>query len=346
MTTASCRLVLVGFGNVGQGVARSLASNPEILAHHGLVVRLTGVVDPRFGAVADPEGLDPEHLLAAVNATGSFDRLDGAMAADDIGSVIEASMASVMAELTYTDLATGEPAVSHIRTALERGVHVATSNKGPIALHVDSLERMAAANQAILSYEGTVMSGTPALRLGSELLAAAGVLSISGVLNGTTNYMIGRMASGATFEDALAEAQHKGYAEADPSGDLEGLDAAAKLVILARAVFGQAIAVGDVERVPLTASTAGDMAPATAGGQGWRMVAALEPANGSFRASVAPRALDAGDGLLGVAGSTNAITFHTEMLGPVTLTGPGAGRTETACAIMSDLLSINQAVGS
>ncbi len=346
MTVAECRLALVGFGNVGQGVVRSLAAMGETLERHGLSVRVTGVVDPRFGAAADPNGLDSSILLAAIEEDGGFGSIAGALPGDDIGSVLDASGADVMAELTYTDLVTGEPALSHMQTALERGVHVATSNKGPIALHLDRLEQLAKSHGVILSYEGTVMSGTPALRLGVDLLAAADVYSITGVLNGTTNYMIGRMASGVSFADALDEAQRHGYAEADPSGDLEGLDAAAKLVILARAIFGTVLSVADVERTPLTETTPVAMASETGEGHGWRMVAALDRSNGQLQASVAPRVLDAADALLGVAGATNAITYHTTMLGPVTLTGPGAGRTETACAILSDLLAIHQGVGS
>ena len=215
-----------------------------------------------------------------------------------------------------------------------------TTNKGPVALHYARLAALAAQHGVQLGVEGTVMSGTPTLRLGRELLAPAGILSVQGILNGTTNFILTRMEGGAAYPQALVEAQTLGFAEADPTGDVEGFDAAGKVVILARLLLGAEIGMADVDRQGITQLTPADIDSARAAGERWKLIGSLETVPGGVKASVCPTRLPVTHPLAGVSGATNAILFHTRLLGDVTLIGPGAGRLETGYAIVEDLLTI------
>jgi homoserine dehydrogenase len=209
-----------------------------------------------------------------------------------------------------------------------------------VALHYPELSALARRKGVQIGIEGTVMSGTPTIRLATELLGASGVSRVQGILNGTTNYILTQMESGASYTDALAEAQIQGYAEADPTGDVEGFDAAGKVVILANVLMGAAITMHDVDRQGITALTPADIKSAQADGERWKLIAAVEKTPDGVKASVRPTRLPITHPLASVSGPTNAITFTTALLGDVTLIGPGAGRLATGYAILCDLLAI------
>ena len=338
----SCRLALIGFGNVGQGFARILRDQgPELARQFEIDLKIVAVSDPLKGSVYDPEGLDPAVLLDAVLAGRSLETLTAAFHGWDAHKTIAASNADAIVELSYTDLKTGEPAASHIRQALERGLHAVTTNKGPIALHYSELSALARRKGVQIGIEGTVMSGTPTMRLGAELLGAAGISRVQGIINGTTNYILTQMESGAPYAEALAEAQAQGYAEADPTSDVEGFDAAGKVVILANVLMGAAITMKDVDCQGITQLTPADIASAQAEGQRWKLIACVEKtADGVVKASVRPTRLPLSHPLASVSGPTNAVTYTTALLGDVTLIGPGSGRLATGYAILCDLLAI------
>lgn len=189
------------------------------------------------------------------------------------------------------------------------------------------------------------MSGTPALRLGMELLGGAGIRRVQGILNGTTNYILTQMESGAAYEAALAEAQAKGYAEADPSGDVEGHDAAGKVVILANLLLGLPLTMEDVACEGITGLTPEDIRAAQEAGERWKLIGLVERTDEGHRASVKPTRLPLAHPLASVSGATNAITYTTDLLGDVTLVGPGAGRVETGYALLGDVLGIHRKVG-
>ena len=341
----SYRLALIGFGNVGQGFAQILRDRGADLAQRfGVEFQIVAVSDLQRGSVYAPEGLDPAALLAAVDAGGSLERLPGAAHGWDAARTIVESGADVVVELSYTNLQTGEPAITHLTLALESGKHVVTTNKGPIALRYPELSALARARGKEIGAEGTVMSGTPALRLGQELLAAAGINRLQGILNGTTNYILTQMENGATYAAALAEAQARGYAEADPTGDVEGHDAAGKVVILANLLLGAALTLADVDRQGITGLTPADIASARADGQRWKLIGSVEKKDGRVMASVRPTRLPLTHPLASVSYATNALTFSTDLLGEVTLVGPGAGRLETGYALVCDLLAIDRKV--
>jgi homoserine dehydrogenase len=337
------RMAIVGFGNVGQGLAQILAERGErIRKEFGLGVRIVAVSDVKLGSLYHPQGLDPAAMLAAIRDKGTLLGVPAKETGWDSTRTIRETESDVVVELSPTDLTTGEPAVSHIRAALESGKHAITTNKGPIALHYAALRSLAKAHGVEIGVEGTVMSGTPALRMGTDLLAAAGIRRIRGILNGTTNYILTRMQEGRSYAEALGEAQAKGYAEADPAGDVEGFDAAGKLVILASVLMDIPITMDDVEREGITRIAKADICEADEAGDVWKLIAELERIEGGVKARVRPQRVPRSHPLASVRGATNAITFTTELLGDVTLIGPGAGRLETGYAILSDLLAIDR----
>jgi homoserine dehydrogenase len=339
------RLALIGFGNVGQGFTQILSERGAAYEiEYSIRLQIVAVSDILKGSLYDPAGLQPDALLEAVQKTGRLDGVSAPYHDWDAMRTIDESQADIIVELSYTDLKSGEPALSHIRHALEKGKHVITSNKGPIALHYPELKALAEGHGVKIGVEGTVMSGTPALRLGKELLAAAGIVRIQGIINGTTNYILTRMESGASYADALNEAQAQGYAEADPTGDVEGYDAAGKVVILANLLMGAALGMADVERTGITQLTPQDIASAAVSGERWKLIGRVERVGGKITASVRPTRLPITHPLASVSGATNAITFTTELLDEVTIIGPGAGRLETGYALVGDLLAMHREV--
>ena len=337
------RLALIGFGNVGQGFAEILRDRGDDLAERfGVHFQIVAVCDFLKGSLYDPHGLDPAALLSAAVESGTLDGLPAAQHGWDALTTISKSDADVVVELSYTDLQTGQPALDHMRAALQNGRHVVTTNKGPIALHYQDLSDLAREKGLQIGIEGTVMSGTPALYNGRELLAGAGIRRIQGILNGTTNYILSQMESGASYAAALADAQSRGYAEADPTGDVEGIDAAGKAVILANTLMRGQLRMADVARQGITALTPDMIASAAAANERWKLVALVEGQGSTAKASVGPQRLPLSHPLAGVSGATNAITYSTDLLGEVTLVGPGAGRQETGYAIVGDLLDIHR----
>jgi len=254
---------------------------------------------------------------------------------------IKDSNADIVIEMTYTDIETGEPALSHIQTALNGKKHVVTTNKGPISLAYHELLELARENGVKLRFEGTVMSGTPTLNLGLRGLAGTRIHEVRGILNGTTNYILTEMSKGVGYDAALKEAQRLGYAEANPEADVEGWDALAKIVILANALMGGEVKVLDVPRKGIAGIALTDIEEARKASKVWKLIARAWEDGGEIKARVEPEKLLEEDFLARISGVTNALVIVTDTLGEVTITGPGAGPRETASALLSDMLSID-----
>ncbi|MEM8531769.1 MAG: homoserine dehydrogenase [Chloroflexota bacterium] len=334
------RLAFIGFGAVGQGLARILSERGDWLAQRYGAKLVVVAVSTRRGTLYAPDGLDLGQLLQSVEQGGQLPQ-SNARVDWTPQELVERVTADVLVEVSATDLTTGEPATTYIRTAFDRGMHVVTANKGPIALHGQALLQEAQNEKVHLRYEGTVMSGTPALRLGWGDLAGCTIHEVSGILNGTTNYILTQMEAGSEYADVLAEAQRLGYAEADPSGDVEGFDAAGKAVILANMVFGANLRMDDVACQGITQITLDDVAEARAAGERWKLIARVAQQDGQVVASVQPQRLPLSHPLAGVSGPTNALTYTTDLLGDVTLVGPGAGGTATGFALLADVLAVH-----
>ncbi|KJV29057.1 homoserine dehydrogenase [Aquitalea magnusonii] len=341
------RLALIGFGGVNQGLVELLKAKQGKLG--GLDARITAVADLRLGLVCNSQGLNLDELLET--AAGGFSttalsrdphtRINKAIDLDSTLALISSDDVDVIVEATFTDPSTGEPALSHCRAALAHGKHVITTNKGPIALAQRSLANLAAEHGVQLKYEGAVMSGTPVLRQISTTLQGCEITGFAGILNGTSNFVLERLAQGHEFDAAVREAQALGYAEANPAADLEGSDVQLKVVILANTLWNAGLTRADVPCRGIASLTGEDIRSALASGRSWRLVgSAMRETDGSIHASVEPRELPACHPLAAIGGVTNAITFETDVLGSVTISGPGAGRQETAFAILSDLIEL------
>lgn len=316
------KVLIVGFGTVGRGLARLVQGRKDI--------RVVGICD-KDGSVVNPEGVD----LAKALETGK-NRAWGSMPGfveKGAPELIPGLEFDVLAEMTPTNLGTGEPGLSHIRSALEHGRHVVTSNKGPLVVAFDELGKLAQRNRAKFLYEATVGGGLPVFNFHRNCLMGYEVKRMFGIVNGTTNFILTRMSEdGASFAEALRRAQNLGYAEKEPSYDTEGTDAAAKAAILSSAILKRKAGLKDVSCSGITKITPEAIALAKGRGYDIKLVADI-----GETVSVAPRLVKR-DSPLCVHGTLNAITFVTEPAGDITLVGKGAGGNETAAAVLNDIL--------
>ncbi len=340
------RLVLVGFGVVGQGFAQLLETKQAYLQQqYDVELRLVGVANARHGFIYREEGLHIPTLLELVAAKRSLAEYPGVAHWQTALDGLQAFDADILVEASPTNLRDAEPALSHIRAALSKHMHVVTANKGPGALAAGELFALARQNGVQLRMESSVMAGTPVLSTIREGMAGAKVTAIRGILNGTTNYILTAMSSGQSYADALAEAQAKGYAESDPTADVEGFDAVAKTMILAALVFDHPLTVEQVQRQGITQITPLQMHAAVSSGHRIKLIASLQVHPGengqpdTLEASVQPAALPLSDPLARVDGAMNAITIHADTLSAVTIIGPGAGAIETAQGLLADVLA-------
>jgi homoserine dehydrogenase len=333
------KLALIGFGVVGQGFAELLQNKAEELkAESGFEARIVAVATRRRGTLYHPDGLDIPALLDAIGKghLDQYSEMPGLSRNRDSLSLIRNSDADVMVEVSPTNLQTAQPALGLCYAAFETGKHVVLANKGPVALAYRELNEAARRARKRLLFEATVMAGTPSIRLAMQALNGCTISEASGILNGTTNYILTRMEGGMSYADALALAQKLGYAETDPTADVDGWDAAGKGMILARALFNSAMTLKDMEVKGISALTLDDVRAAQAAGEHWKLVVHITPDGGS----VQPVRVPLSNPLASVSGANNAVTYRTDVLGDVTLVGAGAGRMQTGFGLLSDLLDI------
>jgi homoserine dehydrogenase len=335
-------LALIGLGTVGQGFLELLHEQRESLTtRYRLAVHVVGIATARRGAIFCLDGLDIPKVLAHKDDLTTFPAQPRLIRGLSTQTTCTRPGVDVVVEVTPTDLTTGEPAISHVRAALAAGKHVITANKGPLALAYAEMTELATHRDAFLGFEGTVMGGTPVLRFARKGLAGCTIHEVVGIINGTTNYILTQMEVGQSYADVLAEAQRLGYAETNPAGDVEGYDAAAKLVIVANTALNAPLALSQVDRTGITGLTVTDIEAARQAGERWKLIArARRTPDGGVIASVRPERLPLSDPLAGVSGVVNAITYYTDMLGPVTITGAGAGGRATGYALLSDLIEL------
>ncbi|WP_416068745.1 homoserine dehydrogenase (plasmid) [Rhizobium sp. YTUHZ045] len=336
-------IALIGFGGVNRALAELIATrNPLWERELGFRLNIVAVSDLYLGSVISPNGLDAKTLIEAKFTKGGFGQLSGGSAEADNETIIRTAPADIVVEATFTNPTDGEPAVSHCRSALASGKHVVTTNKGPVALAASELKALAEANGVRFEYEGSVMSGTPVIRMAEKTLAGAEVDGFEGILNGTSNFVLGRMESGLDFDTAVRQAQELGYAEADPTADVEGFDVRLKVVILANELLGAQLKPDDVSCKGISQLSPSDIRDAAKANSRWKLIgSASRGEDGRVVGSVMPKQLPLEHPLAAVNGPTNAVSFSTKLLGSVTVTGPGAGRIETAYALLSDIVAIH-----
>jgi homoserine dehydrogenase len=330
---------MVGFGVVGQSFAKLILSrSADLYSQYGIKPRIVACVDNNGSAIA-PGGLDLQRLLQAKKAKKSVGAYEKVPSRFDPERVIENVDAEVVLECSPTDLSTGEPGTSHIISAMRTGKHVISVNKGPLALAFPSLVELANYNGVMFRFSGTVGGGTPILEFAKRCLKGDRIISFQGILNGTTNYILSKMADGLTYEKALDDAKEKGYAEANPSLDLDGFDAAAKLVIMANWVMGMKVTMKDVKRTGIGGVKSVEVKKAGQNGNAIKLIATCD----GRRLEVSPTEVSKTDPIC-VNGTLNAVTFSSEHSGQQTIIGRGAGGMETASAVLRDLIEIRDTV--
>jgi len=330
------RIILCGFGVVGQSLVKLFDSrSDELYAKYGLKPRVVGVFDSK-GSAVDKSGLKLGKLVKVKKKFGTvknYSDKENSMSGTDMLRNVEAD---VLIETTASNYKDAEPGMTHITTAMKNGMHVISVNKGPLALAFPSLLELATYNQVMFRFSGTVGGGTPILDYAKNSLSGERITSFAGILNGTTNYILTNMASGLSFGDALKDAKGKGYVEADESLDLDGLDAAAKLVILANWIMGMKVTLPDIDCTGIRKVTSSDIKKAAKKNCAIKLIASCDK-----DLIVGPKEVPNDDPLC-VNGTLNAIAFTSEHSGTQTIIGKGAGGTETASSILRDLLDIRQ----
>ena len=309
---------------------------------YGFRPQLTAIVDSQ-GSCSDDAGLDIPLVLKTKKEYGTVAKYPKmGRRNSDSAHIISSSEAEVVVETTPSNFEDAEPGLSNIKTALANGKHVVTANKGPLALAMPALLELANHRDRQLRFSGTVGGGTPFLDFAAKCMPGEKIRRIRGILNGTTNYILTRMENASlTFEKALVEAQKKGYAERDPTNDVEGFDTAAKVVIIANWVLKRKYSLRNLGVTGITKVTPQKLKQARASGAKIKLVGRIEESS----ASVAPEQVPTDDPSC-VPGTLNALTFSTEHAGDITLIGPGAGGERTASAIVRDLVSIRQEYAS
>jgi homoserine dehydrogenase len=338
------RLVLVGLGNLGRRFCHILRDKKDLLQHrHRLDLALVGAADSR-GAAYDPvDGLDPGRVatLKASGGTIADYRDVGArnwLATDLVATV----QANVLLEASPVNLEQGaEPGISCIRGALRRGMHVVTANKGPLVVAFQELHDLAAAHGAQLRFDGTVAGGLPALYLGQRDLRGAVIQRLQAVPNLCTGYVMDMLVDGMTWEEASARAHEEGVLEGDGSWDLEGWDAAAKLVILANAVLGLPTRMDDVSRTGVIGLHAEELQAARARGERYRLLAeAKRDVDGAYRLSVAPVPLSPDHPLGRLGPKQMGIVYQTDIYGTITAIIDEPSPIPSAATLLRDILDI------
>ena len=314
------------------------SKHEELIEKYGIDLEITAISD-RSGAAINPNGLDLQQALDTKEKTGKIkDYPEYGVSGVDGVEVLDKAEYDCLVEATPTNIDDGQPTQTHILKAMNDKKDVVTSNKGPLALNFKTLIETARENNVKFRFEASVGGTMPVINLARESLAGNNIHSVQGILNGTTNYILSRMANeGTEYEPTLKEAQELGIAETNPYQDVEGLDAACKIVIIANSLMGWDVTLDDVSREGISGISSNAVKLALKDGYLIKLVA--EANDGKLR--VAPMLVKQGSPFA-VNGTLNVITLKTDLSEDVTVVGVGAGSIETASAILSDIISIGK----
>jgi homoserine dehydrogenase len=334
------RLALLGFGNVGQAFARLLLrKRDQLLKEHGIDFTITGIATARHGTAIRADGLDIETALQ-VNREGSMlDSLSTQPAPPDLMEFIRTCPADVLFENTPVNYVDGQPAISYLRAAIEAGMHAITANKGPVVYAYPELTALAAHHGRSFFFESAVMDGAPIFSLFRHSLPVANLTGFTGILNSTTNLILTRMESGQSFAEAVAYAQSIGIAETDPSGDIDGWDAAVKVSALVTVLMGIPLKPSQVERSGIRNLIADDIHKAATHGKRWKLVCAAQRLGNQVTAHVAPQQVGPESPLFGINGTSSIVSFEMDVLPQLSIVEGNPGPETTAYGLLADFIN-------
>ena len=334
-------LALVGFGNVGQAFARLILTKETDLAQrYGLQFMVTGISTGRHGAAINSGGINLTRALELMARGQSLDILSEMPAPKNTLEFIAACSAQALIETSPVNHLTGQPAIDHIKTALNKGMHAVTANKGPVVHGYRELTDLAATRGKKFYFESSVMDGAPIFSLFREPLPCVDLLGFKGILNSCTNYILGLIAEGKGFDEAVAMAQQIGIAETDPSGDIEGWDAAIKVAALVTVLMGIPLKPQNVDRTGISAITPAMIAEAQAAGERWKLVCtARRDGERLLEASVKPERVSAASPMYSVDGTSSFIQFKLDVLPGLGVLESNPSPDTTAFGLLADLLN-------
>jgi homoserine dehydrogenase len=332
-------LFLLGFGTIGRALARMLQEKQSLMQEtYAASFTIVGVATRRHGYAWNPAGLDPEELLRLADSGEMIGKRPFEEAS--LESLLKDSQADVMVEITPTDRENGEPAVSHVRTALRAGRHAVTANKGPVAYAYLELWEMARRAGRRFLFEAAVMDGTPVFSMVREALPAAQILGFRAILNSTTNYLLTRMEKGMDFEEAVGAAQAVGIAETDPLADVEGWDAVLKMAALVNVMMDFPLAPGAITRQGIGMLDPAEVRRAREEGRPFKLVCRAIRTTDGVAGSVRPEQLAADDPLAAMGGTGTMLCLETDALPGLIIGGTAPSPKTTAYGLLSDLLTI------
>ena len=341
------RLALVGFGNVGQEFARLLLAKREwLLKTKGLDVQVLAIATKTKGSLVSKDGLRLDKVLDRMKSTGALTDFGPEITKLAPLEIIDKTAADVMVELTPLNVESGQPAIDHIKAAFMVGLDVITANKGPIAFAYNELRSLARSRSVHFRFEGTVMDGTPVFSLVEKTLPGCEILGIEGVLNSTSNFVLTEMDAGRSMEAAIREAQRRGFAEADPALDIEGWDASCKIAALANVLMDARTNPRKVDREGIGGTTPDELAAAKSARKKIKQIAVAAKKGDQVVLEVKKRLIDEGSPFWSVEGTSSAITLKTDLMGDITVVESGPSITQTAYAILSDMLLIVESIRS
>ncbi len=331
------RTILIGLGTIGQSYCQLLENRKEdLLTNYGIDSKIVAVADSK-GVAIDEKGININDILSVKKNNKSVSDLSIGDKSKTSIDLIEEIDAELLVDATPTNIQDGEPSASLLESAMKTKKNIITANKGPLALAFSSIIEKAEYNNVILKYSATVGGGTPILEFGRKCLEADRILEMHAILNGTTNYILTEMDDrGLSFQDALKEAQELGYAETDPTLDIDGFDAAAKLVIMSNLLLGKELVLNDLKIEGIRDITQKDITKAKDNGNTIKLIASV-----NNMAKVEPVIISKDDPM-SVAGALCSVKFVSEFAGEEIIIGKGAGGMETASAMIRDLVEIKQ----
>jgi len=333
-------LALLGFGNVGKALARLLLRKREtLLKEYGITFSITGIATAQHGIAIQPRGIDLEHALQLSSSGGHLNELSVEPHLVDPFEFIQNCAADVLFESTPVNYADGQPAVNYLRAALNAGRHAITANKGPVVHAYQELADLATAQGRKFFFESAVMDGAPIFSLFRYSLPAVELQGFSGILNSTTNLILTRMEAGESFSTAVAYAQSIGIAETDPSGDIDGWDAAVKVAALVTVLMGFPLKPDQVERAGIRDITSEDVLQARQQDQRWKLVCSADRQADQVTARVAPQLVGSDSPLYGVNGTSSVVTFVSDVLPQLSIVEGNPGPETTAYGLLADFIN-------
>ncbi len=336
------KIALLGFGNVGQALVELLLEKKEDLINKpGIGFRVVGIGSGSHGRAIDPRGLPLQDVLDAYRKGTSLDEFSS-IPVTDRAVFIEKCGADALIETTPVNYQTGEPAIAYLRQALEMGTHAITANKGPVVHGYRELGSLARRNRVSFLFESTVMDGAPVFSIARSGLPGARVTGFSGILNSTTNLILSRMEEGETQEEAISYAQSIGIAESDPSGDVDGWDAAVKVAALVTVLMDIPFTPEQVQRTGIRGLTPDLIKEASENGQRWKLVceAKRDPdAPHCVEAAVTPQLITPTSHLVNVNGTSAILEISSDVLGKLSLIEQNPSPRTTAYGLLADLLN-------